>query len=179
MNIAAFDLSLVATGWAESRDSVSGVISFPKLRGIDRLIAIRNRVMVAARGADLVVLEGFAWGAKGNAVLDLAMLGGVVRVALTEAGLTYVEVNPSSLKKFATGKGNAKKDEVFAAAIRKLDYQGTDHNEADALWLLQMAVVQYTISGSHPATGARSASSAQLDVLAKVAWPELAVRTSP
>lgn len=38
----------------------------------------------------------------------------------------------------ATGKGGAAKAQVLAEAIRRLDYQGHDHNEADALWLADM-----------------------------------------
>lgn len=52
-----------------------------------------------------------------------------------------VSVPPSVIKKFATGKGNAKKEQMLAAAQKIWD-DVTDHNEADALWLLAYAVRQ-------------------------------------
>jgi len=39
------------------------------------------------------------------------------------------------LKVFATGKGNAGKADVLVSAVRRLGYDGADHNQADALWL--------------------------------------------
>ena len=54
-----------------------------------------------------------------------------------------VEISPSALKKLATGKGNSPKDAVLAAAIQRLGYKGHDHNEADALWLLEAAQQHY------------------------------------
>ena len=47
-----------------------------------------------------------------------------------------VEVVPSTLKKYATGKGNASKDEVLAAVVRRyLDVNVTDNNVSDSLVL--------------------------------------------
>src|SRR5206468_6278393 len=139
MKVAAFDLSLTAAGWAFGKLNgfrlESGVISPPKPTGIPRLQYLRQHVLVLAEDADVVVIEGYSFGAKGNAILSLAELGGVIRIALADRGMPYVDIPPACLKLFATGKGNAPKDEVLAAAIRKLQYSGHDHNEADALWL--------------------------------------------
>jgi hypothetical protein len=46
---------------------------------------------------------------------------------------------PSQIKKFAVGRGNAKKDEIFAAAKAKWGEAVLDHNQGDALWLLDLA----------------------------------------
>ena len=84
------------------------------------------------------MIEGYAY-ARANQAHQIGELGGVVRLALSDRGVPVVEVSPSSLKKLATGKGNASKDAVLAEAMRRLGYQGSDNNEADALWLLEMA----------------------------------------
>jgi len=47
--------------------------------------------------------------------------------------------SPAEIKKFATGKGNAKKEIVFAAAQERWPTI-SDHNEADARWLLEMVL---------------------------------------
>jgi Holliday junction resolvasome RuvABC endonuclease subunit len=181
VNIAAFDLSLTATGWART-EGTSGVLHPPKgMMGIERLVWIRDSVLRIAIGAgdtmpaDVVVVEGYAFGAKGSAVISLGELGGVVRVALSEhalLGAPCVDIPPSCLKLFATGKGNAKKDVVFASAIRKLGYTGSDHNEADALWLLEMASAFYDSAAlaRQPAGNIETKTRA----LSKIKWPELA-----
>lgn len=55
----------------------------------------------------------------------------------------WSEESPGSVKKFATGKGNAKKPEMLAAAQRMSGglLEGMDHNAADAYLLLR-----YTLS---------------------------------
>lgn len=181
MNIAAFDLSLTAAGFATTypvfgnslagfKDGISSGIIEPKdMRGTKRLRYIRGLVLDLAEGADLVVIEGLAFGAKGNAMLDLAGLAAVVRMALADREQLYVDIPPASLKLFATGKGNAPKDAVLAAAVRTLKYERHDHNEADALWLLQMAQLHHGVLIS-----SNCSNEHQRRALAKIVWPELA-----
>jgi Holliday junction resolvasome RuvABC endonuclease subunit len=165
MKIVAFDLSLTATGWAQSLDDVCsvGVISTPDRPKIERLGAIRRAVLDKADGADVVILEDYAF-SQVNRAHAMGELGGVIRLALHDERLPYATVAPTSLKKYAAGKGNAKKEAVLAAAIRRLDYQGDDHNEADALWLLAMALDHYAIVPVNVPQAHRAA-------LDKVNWP--------
>ena len=155
MNVLALDLSLTRTGYALSGDHGAdlsrGVLIPPKSasRGMGRLAWIRDAVLSLAvgNGADVVVLEGYAY-ARANQAHQLGELGGVVRLALADHGFAVVDVPPAVLKRLATGKGNASKDEVLAEAIRRLGYQGSDHNEADALWLRQLALHALRLPGA-------------------------------
>ena len=52
-----------------------------------------------------------------------------------------------TIKKHATGKGNAGKDEMIAA-MRALDHGVTDDNEADALAILHWAIAQGEAGGA-------------------------------
>ena len=54
--------------------------------------------------------------------------------------IPYQGVPVGTIKKHATGKGNASKDEVVAA-VRARGHQPADDNEADALALLHWAIV--------------------------------------
>lgn len=76
---------------------------------------------------------------------------GTIRIAQVHGALRYMlyycfalnvddEKNVSSVKKFATGKGNATKHEMIAAAEARWDGDFTD-DEADAAWV---AVCGYT-----------------------------------
>lgn len=138
--ILGLDLSLTATGVAV--DGEVETISFPRLKGMPRLAAIRDEVMAIARGRSrLALIEGYAYNAHQSGE-RLGELGGVIRLALWEAGVGYVEVAPSTLKLFATGKGNAPKDQVLTAAVRA-GFTGDDNNAADAFWLHALGVYKY------------------------------------
>lgn len=162
MNLAALDLSLTGTGYADA----SGTGSMPtKLKGMERLCFLRDRVLHFCDGRDLVVIEGPSLHSKGRGTCERWGYRGIVLLALHDAGIPFIEIAPSSLKLFATGKGNAKKDTVMLAAARQ-GFEGADNDEADAWWLLQMARAHYTGSAD---------TEYRKKALAKVDWPERSV----
>lgn len=57
--------------------------------------------------------------------------------------IQYVSVPVGTIKKFATGKGNADKEQMIEACVNKLNKQPIDDNEADALWILEWAKESY------------------------------------
>lgn len=84
---------------------------------------------------DLVMIEGYAPHSVGTlSTIRLAELGGVLRLTMHEAGTRYVEVTPSHLKKWATGRGGASKDEMVAAAGER-GAEPRNDDEADAALL--------------------------------------------
>lgn len=161
--VLGLDLSLTATGYAYN-DEVVGVLK-PRGRGPARLAEIRDWIVYVGQDADVVVLEGYAF-ARPNQAHQLGELGGVVRLALHDRRIPYVEVPPALLKRFATGKGNATKDAVLAAAIRRFGFEGDSNDAADA-WLLR--VMGLTAYDGEPVT------DYQREALGKVAWPKLDV----
>lgn len=134
--VVGLDLSLTATGWANVA-GVSGVYR-TKATGTERLAALRRAVDILVGAgldsADLIVIEGYSFGSR-NGGEKLGELGGVIRLLLHDRGVRWVEAPPATLKKYATGKGNAGKNDVKAAARKRLGWGGEDDNEADALWL--------------------------------------------
>lgn len=175
MSILAIDPSLTRTGWAGPERALSGVLIPPRSfeHGMQRLWWIREKVLDHVLGlarstfakADLVVIEGYSLGqARGTSHQhEQGELGGVIRMALYEQNFRYVDVAPASLKKFTTGKGNASKAEVLVAAVKRLGYEGSDDNEADALWLWTMAMTPY---GNPPVP----MPAANREALLKVQW---------
>lgn len=141
MRIVAFDLSL--TSPAVCADGRLDTLPTGKLRGHQRLDTILDWIVrhVTADGCDrredLIAIEGYSYGAKGRAFISLAELGGIVRHELHTIGFTYIEIPPACVKKYATGKGNAGKDDVLAAAIRRGGalFTGITNDEADAFWI--------------------------------------------
>jgi Holliday junction resolvasome RuvABC endonuclease subunit len=74
---------------------------------------------------------------------------------------------PASVKLYAAGKGNASKDQVLTAAVRRLPGFDGDNNEADAAWMAAMGLDHLTGHSVVPAS--------QRQALAKLKWPTVAV----
>jgi crossover junction endodeoxyribonuclease RuvC len=168
MNVAGLDLSLRAPGIALEHVAMVET-RLANHRGPMRLASYRDYLQAAvAEWADVVVIEGYSMHSVSRAVTGLAELGGVIRLMLWEQKVPYVEVAPSRLKKFATGKGNANKDLMLASAIKR-GADVDDNNAADAWWLRQMGVAHY--DPDH----ALVLPAVQLLSVSLVAWPELDV----
>jgi hypothetical protein len=98
----------------------------------------------------VVVIEGSDGFMRGaNAVRCANELRGVVKLWAQVHRVALVQVEPGDLKRFATGKANAKKPEMLEAARRRLSYPRDDEDEVDAIWLREWAKV-------HVATPARA-----------------------
>jgi Holliday junction resolvasome RuvABC endonuclease subunit len=82
---------------------------------------------------DRVGMEGLAFGARGEGAWVLPWIWGEVIMLCEEYDVPLTIVATSARAKFATGKGNASKDEVLAAAIKLFpEADISDNNEADA-----------------------------------------------
>jgi Holliday junction resolvasome RuvABC endonuclease subunit len=87
----------------------------------------------------ILVVESASSFIRGKAALEVShSLRGVIRAACWETGVQYIEVQPADLKKWATGKGNASKEEMVQRA-NNLGYEGKSDDEADAYLLLKWA----------------------------------------
>lgn len=140
--IVGIDPSLTGTGMCVSKSYLAGshtetALIAPKIFGVKRLIYIRNNILLWCEGATLVTIEGYAYG-KQNQAHQMGELGGVLRVALTEDGIPWVEVAPTAVKKFATGAGNANKEAVAVGVYKKWGREFPNNNEADAYVLMEI-----------------------------------------
>lgn len=154
IRICGLDLSLAKTGVAHLESQVdnewtlttSKITSPPHdqkdLRALrDRMDHIRAACVYEVKYAQLVVLEGPSLSSKGSAAKDLAGLWHLVYDRLC-VDYRVLVVPPSSLKKWATGKGNVGKPQVAVGLHRTLpqdvfgvDFAAVDDNEADAAGL--------------------------------------------
>lgn len=95
----------------------------------------------ATHGHDaLVVIEQPAFSRTTGHQHDRSGLWWLVVNELLSAGHLVAEVPPTTLKKYATGKGQAKKGAMGDAAARRIPDvdTGGDDNMVDALWLRAM-----------------------------------------
>lgn len=116
-----------------------------KLFGIPRLIYIRdclNSVITECK-PDIVFIEGYAMGIRGTHVFNLGELGGVLRVLIYESKLPYVDVSPTTLKKYICGNGLAKKNVMLEQTFRKFGVGSDvlkDDNQVDAYCLARFGI---------------------------------------
>lgn len=149
MRVIGLDLSLTATGVAIIEDdtiTVRTITSNPTGDSVDdrvrRLDKIERAVMECMTGAseiDLIVIEGPSFGQmrQSGEHVRAGLWWRIVSICTDTAPV--VEVPPATLKKYATGKGNAAKDAVLLATARRFpDVDLRDNNQADALWLAAM-----------------------------------------
>ena len=145
--LLALDLG-TQTGWAmRSRDDsvISGSESFRPGRfegGGMRFLRFKRwltEIKHSADGIDAVYFEEV----RRHAGVDAAHAYGGFLAHLTawceHHQIPYQGVPVGTIKKHATGRGNAGKDEVIAA-MRVKGFHPTDDNEADALAILQWAL---------------------------------------
>lgn len=143
MNILGLDLSLTKPGIAYGDRAET--LRAPAVQGVNRLSYWRDVFGALFRDNryDAVVIEGYSFGSSGQAVIQIAELGGLVRLLMTDAGVPFVQIAPTKLKKYATGKGNAGKEQVTIEAVHRAGRTFTDNNAADAWWLMQMGLAHY------------------------------------
>lgn len=145
-NILALDQAS-KLGWALSRDSY-GIwdlttrkdesIGMKLLRFEAKLIEV-----IELSKINLIVYERVAGRFK-SALIHAAKLVAIIESICEKRGINYRAYSAKEIKQFATGKGNCGKPEMIAAAKHKLNYQGNNDNEADALWILELAKSEYS-----------------------------------
>lgn len=162
-NVVGLDLSITATGICNAAGTTSTVGGKATLG--DKRLAIIESYVFDLIDADLMVIEGLAVHGPG-AGMAAAQVMGAVKVLLLRRGVPYVEVPPSSLKKYATGKGNAGKPEMAVALYKRSGLELADDNQVDAWWLRCAGL---DALGHAPV----ELPEAQRAALAKVQWPEV------
>lgn len=86
-------------------------------------------------GSDpIVVIEGYGFG-QASSIRILVEIGTMIRFRLHDLGISYIEVAPTALKKFVTGKGNAKKELMLLEVYKRWGIDCETNDEADAVGL--------------------------------------------
>lgn len=184
MRVVGLDLSLTSTGMSDG-SSVLALKTGPEEPTEARMHKIVRECTSFAlspyqwsdmyregQRADLAVIEGAAYGSKGDAVDQLAGLRWLVRVKLHALGIPFAIVPPSTLKAYTTGNGRATKQQMVDALIARHGvplrlYKVKDgrYDMADAYALAAMGLA--ALEQPLPAEG----PPAPLKSLLAVQWP--------
>lgn len=154
-HVIGIDPSLTGTAVVAIRDT--GVVCRPTVLCTKplKVKSVRNRILRASSLADRVVdaiaeldivtiayivIEGYSYGSAAKAH-DIGEYGGLLRAAMYKRlDCPISEVAPATLKKFATGKGNANKVAVATSLVKRYghDFGGCD-DLYDAFGLAKLA----------------------------------------
>lgn len=111
-------------------------------RGYQRLQLIAGRFIQLLENwnPDIILIEGYGMGMHGNvsSFITVVEIGTMIRMALYQRGRSWWEVPPTTLKKWVTGKGNAKKVDMATHARQKWGYSSPSDDIIDALALAQL-----------------------------------------
>jgi Holliday junction resolvasome RuvABC endonuclease subunit len=92
--------------------------------------------VIEAEEIEMIVHERVAGRHQGSLIVAGGLVG-VIHLVCEDLGLEYACYSAGEIKKFATGKGNAKKEAMIEAA-KKYKEDIVDDNEADAILLYHM-----------------------------------------
>lgn len=157
MIIAGFDISTY-TGLAfldtETQECTGRLIHFPDHKGMVRLGLIEKelRRILAVRRCDKIILEGYAIHHV-SSVVSVVSCGTVVRQVLYSLGYPWLEVPPTTLKKWASGKGNAKKADMAIAVKDRWGYSSPSDDIIDAVALARLGEYLETVGDDHNLKG--------------------------
>ena len=168
--VIGLDLSLTSSGVASSL-GWTDTIRPKKILGLDRLRMIVDAVRTYTSGYDLVVIEGPSFGHSGfRQHEELVALRWMVRDVVDRQQVPFAIVPPATLKLYATGRGNATKNDMAQAMDQAYPGRtpgflaGRRFDEADALALADMGAAYLTNA---------SLTAAQTRAIATVQWPWL------
>lgn len=143
--VAGLDPSLTATGLATALD-VMTLHSDPTGQGVRaralRVHDLAARVCAQVAEGSLVVIEAPSLGQRRQGgEHQRAGLWWQLAIALElQHGCRVLEVAPATLKKFATGRGNATKPDMRVALLQRTGRDLRDDNQVDAFWLRQVGL---------------------------------------
>ena len=103
-----------------------------------RMVSLTEKILQRLDAKDKIMIEGFSYGSRGRGIDFQFGLGHHVRNELYKFGFDYEIVTPGQLKKFATGKGNASKDNMILPIYKKWGFEHESDNVRDAFVLAKI-----------------------------------------
>jgi crossover junction endodeoxyribonuclease RuvC len=112
----------------------------------DRFVDLTESILEELHPNDIIAIEGFSYGSKGRGVSTQYGIGWLIRAELFKRGYDYIEVSPSAVKKFATGKGNEKKENMVLPIFKHWGFEHPSDNVRDAYVLAKIAMGTHGIT---------------------------------
>lgn len=110
---------------------------------VKRILQIVDEILLSTKSntIDVAVIEGLAFMVRNaTALVQLSALNYMTRAMLMSNNIPFIIVAPTSLKKFITGNGAAKKDVMLMETFKRYGVTILDDNECDAYGLAQVGL---------------------------------------
>lgn len=127
------------------------VIRFDDRKGFHRVQSIAKSIVagITHHEPDLILIEHYVIG-RTSACIVLMEISASIRLSLYQAGFRWMNVTPTALKKFTTGKGNAKKPDMAAHVLRRWGFESKSDDIIDAYALarIPLQIPDFTIDSN-------------------------------
>lgn len=157
IQLIGLDMSLTGTGMCScftcngvinkilTRQIVSKPNQFNTRRAriVHILKKIDEYVFFSSDYTTIFLIEGYSFASKTSSIVQLGELGMMARqYAYRKSGIDAIEVPIGSLKKYITGKGTGKKEDLKIAVYKKFsaDFQNKTNDECDAYCLCRLGL---------------------------------------
>lgn len=154
MRFAGIDPSTSGTGLVilDHEGNVIEAVSLKAIKNNDddpkRFRDLANRIRKHLNpSTDRVLIEGFSYGSKGQGVSVMYGVGWLIRDMLNEHGFKWLEIPPTTLKKFISGKGNAAKPALVKPSKDKWEFESESNDIIDANGLARIGFSMYNHDG--------------------------------
>lgn len=171
-HVVGVDPSLTSTGISDGTQTWLIRSRGHKTDTLDDRAQRLDKLVVGITGhigyPDLVLIEGPAFASTSGHMHDRSGLWWLIVLALRDAAVPVVEIPPTKVKTYATGKGNANKGAIVDATARRFPDVDTagDDNACDALWLAAMGL-------DHLGRAPVQLPQTHRRALDSVTWPEV------
>lgn len=137
--IIGLDLSLTSTGWyvIDENNQCGQIKTSPKkfnniMQRVQHISDVILQKIKEHGGVDLVIMQDYFVGKNCQTVIQLSVLGTIVRYKLLKNGIGYLAVAPTQIKKYSTGSGTAHKDNMLKIVFKNYGLDTESNNIADA-----------------------------------------------
>lgn len=102
---------------------------------------------------DYAGIEDYSYGSKSNSTFQIGGIGELLRLLLFRNFIPFRDLEPSKVKKFATGHGNAEKSEMVLQAYKDgfdvSKYGKNGEDLADAYWIAKMVSTELILKADY------------------------------
>lgn len=152
MNFVGIDPSLASTGIVKLDENANVIEAISLKAGKEddplRFMKLTKRIRKhLVPSTDRVLIEGFSFGSRGKSTSVMYGIGWCIRMMLEEEHFKWQEAAPTTVKKFGSGKGNAKKEDLVLPVYKKWGFESSSNDITDAYILARMGWSMYNPEG--------------------------------
>lgn len=117
-------------------------ISTKKLTGMARISEIASKIIATMtdHAPSKIVVEDYAVGKFAGSAIVSIEVGAIVRYFMAQYEQKIGLVSPTALKKFVSGKGTSKKEQMMMHILQRWGHASLTNNTADAYGLAVMGL---------------------------------------